>query len=228
MFAIQRAQFLGEDHFFEPLRRFNKNLVETAELGQRHQPLNNLSAAYHPEARPNIGQGQNAVCPAMFAIMLDSLLGNRKSLGRTLEIGTGSGYPTAVMSLLASQIITTERHAELSTEADRKFKLHNLDNIRVIYCDGINQQYERPFDSIIASAALDSRQLYALREHLAVGGWIVTPHHHREHADLIAMQRITATGESQFSDKVVIQENVRFIPAVEGVSEKPSAPGSVL
>lgn len=130
------------------------------------------SQAYNDTSLP-IGEKQTISQPYMVALMSEMLaLSGRETV---LEIGTGSGYQAAVLSLLARRVCTIERIPQLATRARRLFDTLGLTNIAMKIDDGtIGWASEAPFDAIIVTAgAPDVPE--ALLEQLAIGGRLVIP-----------------------------------------------------
>ena len=100
----------------------------------------------------SIGEGQTISQPYVVASMTSHLHLNSES--RVLEIGTGSGYQTAILAEIAKAVYTIERIAELIPRAERLFELLGYDNIYTKHADGSNGWTEKaPFDAIIVTAA---------------------------------------------------------------------------
>lgn len=100
----------------------------------------------------SIGEGQTISQPYVVASMTSHLHLNNES--RVLEIGTGSGYQTALLAEIAKAVYTIERIAELIPRAKRLFELLGYDNIFTKHADGSNGWTEEaPFDAIIVTAA---------------------------------------------------------------------------
>lgn len=124
----------------------------------------------HPLA---IGYEQTISQPFIVALMTD-LLDIEKG-ERVLEIGTGSGYQTAILAELAGEVYTVERIATLSNRAAGVLRPLGYDNVTLIVADGYDgwQEYA-PFDAIIVTAAPDKIPV-SLIDQLAEGGRIVLP-----------------------------------------------------
>lgn len=130
------------------------------------------SRAYRDGALP-IGCEQTISQPWIVAAIAQSLrLGGTE---RVLEVGTGSGYSTAILSRLAASVVSIERIEVLAFEADRRLRHLSCDNVEIRVGDGTLGVAERsPFDAIAVHAAAP-RLPPALITQLAVGGRIVIP-----------------------------------------------------
>lgn len=94
---------------------------------------------------------------------------------RVLEVGAGSGYAAAVISRIAAQVFTLERHAELARSARERLLDLDYDNVSVIEADGtLGWPEHAPYDAIIVSAGGPAVPK-ALLEQLAIGGRLVIP-----------------------------------------------------
>jgi protein-L-isoaspartate(D-aspartate) O-methyltransferase len=92
-----------------------------------------------------------------------------------LEIGTGSGYQTAILADLAGEVCSVERHAELSTRAGRILADLGYGNVRLHVGDGtLGWQERAPFDAVMVTAAAP-RLPETLKGQLAEGGRLVAP-----------------------------------------------------
>ena len=117
----------------------------------RFVPEDQLPFAYNNSALP-IGMGQTISQPYIVALMTEALSLTPKS--QVLEIGTGCGYQTAVIGELADRVVTIERIAELSTEAEARLTSLGYDRVDFLIGDGTQGWPEfAPYDAIIATAA---------------------------------------------------------------------------
>ena len=131
------------------------------------------SRAYEDTALP-IGWGQTISQPFIVARMTQALI-EAGPLGRVLEIGTGCGYQTAVLSPFAKQLFSIERIEPLLNRAKDKAKELDLRNVRFRHGDGMKGwPTQGPYDGILAAAAPLSLP-DALVEQLAPGGRLVVP-----------------------------------------------------
>jgi protein-L-isoaspartate(D-aspartate) O-methyltransferase len=120
-----------------------------------------------------IGHGQTISQPFTVAFMCQAL--QLRGHERILEIGTGSGYAAAVLSLLASKVFTIERIEELAAAAVARLKRLGYRNVEVIAGDGtLGFLQAAPFDAIVATAAAGQLPL-PYPAQLADGGRIVMP-----------------------------------------------------
>ena len=140
----------------------------------RHEfvPKNLKIYSYDDNPLP-ISEGQTISQPYMVALMSEclELKGNEK----VLEIGTGSGYQTAVLSILAKKIYSIEIKKTLHNQAKKTIEKLNYKNIELIYGDGsIGYIKEAPYDRIIVTAAA-KKVPQELKKQLKDGGILVIP-----------------------------------------------------
>jgi len=133
------------------------------------------SRAYEDTALP-IGFGQTISQPYIVARMTEALLeGERGPPGKVLEVGTGCGYQTAVLSSLVSQVYTIERIEPLLVRARERLKELGVRNVRFRHGDGsLGWKAHAPFDGILVAAAPLSVPEALLRQ-LKVGGRLIVP-----------------------------------------------------
>lgn len=163
--------------------------------------------AYENTALP-IGQGQTISQPYIVARMTELLLEN-KAPGKILEIGTGSGYQTAILARLFSHVCSVERIKALQFQAKRRLQQLDLHNVSMKHGDGWQGWPSKaPFDSIIVTAAPPEVPV-ALLQQLNEGGRLVIPVGLHEQV-LRVYQR---TGDDFTSRDI---EAVRFVPLVPG------------
>ena len=157
----------------------NMALLEIMRSTPRHIFVDEAlaSRAYEDTALP-IGHGQTISQPYIVARMTEALIGANPGAARltnVLEIGTGSGYQTAILAKLVEQVYSVERIAPLIKLARQRFSELGLRNIRLKHADGILGWPEyAPYDGIIVTAA-PSEVPMALLEQLAVGGRLIIP-----------------------------------------------------
>jgi protein-L-isoaspartate(D-aspartate) O-methyltransferase len=170
------------------------------------------SRAYEDIALP-IGHAQTISQPFVIARMLEELRRGRgpgdKSLGKTLEIGTGCGYQAAVLAQLAPEVYSIERIEALADLARRNLRELRLPNLRLKHGDGSQGLAEAaPFDTVI-SAAASVAVPPALLQQLAMGGKMILPIGDAEQA-LCLVER-TARGYRE-----TWLDPVRFVPLLTG------------
>lgn len=163
------------------------------------------AAAYHN--RPlAIGQGQTISQPYIVALMTD-LLELRPS-DRVLEIGTGSGYQTAVLAELAARVYSVEIVEPLAQAAAARLVALGYSNVETRIADGYQGWREHaPYDAIIVTAAPDAVPP-ALLEQLKADGRLVIPLGERNGAQVLYLMRKRADGGLE--RQAVLQ--VRFVP----------------
>jgi protein-L-isoaspartate(D-aspartate) O-methyltransferase len=130
------------------------------------------SAAYEDRPLP-IGEGQTISQPYMVAAMTAALEPHEDH--RVLEIGTGSGYQTAILAKLSRWVVTIERHAPLAHRAENTLESLGFANVRVVVGDG-SRGYppEAPYDRILVTAGAPAVP-EALTDQLSDGGRLVIP-----------------------------------------------------
>ena len=135
-------------------------------------PADLAARAYDNRPLP-IGHGQTISQPLIVAVMTQLLRLRRDA--RVLEIGTGSGYQTAILAELAGEVVTIEVVAELAATAESRLRALGHDNVEFRIGDGAAGYPERaPFDAIMVTAA--ARKVPpALVDQLAPGGRMVIP-----------------------------------------------------
>jgi protein-L-isoaspartate(D-aspartate) O-methyltransferase len=139
---------------------------------ERFVPPEVQPMAYDDRALP-IACEQTISQPYIVALMSDAL--ELSGDERVLEIGTGSGYQTAILAELAARVVTIERHAELSRGAERVLGELGYKNVTFLVGDGtLGWPEQAPYDRILVAAAA-ARVPPALEEQLAEGGTLVIP-----------------------------------------------------
>jgi protein-L-isoaspartate(D-aspartate) O-methyltransferase len=185
----------------------NLSVLRAIRMVPRHLfvPESVRHRAYDDAALP-IGSGQTISQPYVQARYLEliGLTGKEK----VLEIGTGSGYQTALLALLASMVFSVERVPQLAQSAKAALAASGIRNVTVLVGDGtLGWRPFAPYDAILVSAA--SPDIPApLVDQLAAGGRMVIPLGDREAQTLTLVER-TAEGirTSTIGD-------VRFVPLV--------------
>ena len=128
--------------------------------------------AYADRALP-IDCGQTISQPYIVALMTQAL--QLTAMHRVLEIGTGSGYQTAVLAELAAEVVSIERHEELSLQAGRRLAALSYRNVTLLVGDGtLGSPAHAPFDRIVVTAAADACPP-AVFDQLIEGGILVIP-----------------------------------------------------
>lgn len=161
-------------------------------------PTDARGRSYYDGAMP-IGLGQTISQPYMVAVMTQHLLTPRVASGGgerfklALEVGGGSGYQAAVLSMLSERVVTIERVPELADRARQTLARLGYDNVEVIAGDGtIGLPDRAPFDAILVAAAAPDVPS-ALKDQLSPGGRLVVPVGSRGLQELAVIRR-TATG----------------------------------
>jgi protein-L-isoaspartate(D-aspartate) O-methyltransferase len=139
-------------------------------------------AAYENRPLP-IGHGQTISQPLIVALMAQALLLTGEE--KVLEVGTGSGYQAAVLSLLARQVVTVERVASLAQAAAERLERLGYPNVEVHAVEEVLGWPDgAPYDAIVVAAAAPEVPL-ALLNQLAAGGRLVIPVGARDLQELV-------------------------------------------
>jgi protein-L-isoaspartate(D-aspartate) O-methyltransferase len=154
-----------------------------------------------------IGHHQTLSQPRVVAAMTEALrIGDRD---KVLEVGTGSGYQTAVLAKLCRRVYTIERHRPLLAEAERRFELLKLHNITTKVGDGtLGWEAQAPFQKIIVTAAAADVPP-VLAEQLGEGGMMVVPV--GDDPDRQSIVRVTRTEDGFETEEL---REVKFVPLI--------------
>jgi len=170
----------------------NFRVLEAMRKVPRHRfvPPGLISSAYY-DGPLSIGEGQTISQPYMVALMTECL--ELKGEGKVLEVGTGSGYQTAILAELAKEVYTIEIHKSLSDKARQLLTALGYDNIEFRIGDGSKGwEEESPFGGIIVTAGSPDIPS-TLQDQLTDGGRLVIPVGSRF---LQTLYRITRVGDS--------------------------------
>ena len=157
-----------------------------------------------------IGCGQTILQPLVVAFMSQSLNLNKKI--RILEIGTGSGYQTSILSKLVRFVYTIERYETLKKIAERKFKDLGFKNIFCKHADGgLGWKDQAPFDRIIVTASAPEIPITLLKQ-LNNNGIMIIPIGEDNNDQILTLVRKNNEGYV-FKSSLM---KVRFVPLLEG------------
>jgi protein-L-isoaspartate(D-aspartate) O-methyltransferase len=184
-------------------------VVDAMSRVPRHEftPERYRTQAYEDHPVP-IAEGQTISQPYIVALMLEALA--IKSGDRVLEVGTGSGYATALLADLAASVISIERHITLADQARKLLAASGYSSVQIITGDGSRGYSEAaPYDVILVSAAAPEPP-QALIAQLAEGGRMIIPigSGDSQQLQLIRMQH----GKPE----TTLRELCRFVPLVSG------------
>jgi protein-L-isoaspartate(D-aspartate) O-methyltransferase len=199
---IQRLMDQGITRFevLEAIRSVPRHLFVDEALAHR---------SYEDTALP-IGYGQTLSQPYMVARMSELALARGKPR-KVLEIGSGSGYQTAILASLVDEICAIERIKPLQERARKQLRALRVRNVRLRHGDGLEGwPGEAPFDLILGAAAPE-RVPQTLLDQLAPDGCMILP----VGGNRQRLMMITATPEG-FVEEVI--EEVNFVPMISGVA----------
>lgn len=165
-----------------------------------------LARSAYDDAPLPIGSGQTISQPYIVALMTACLAPRRRD--RILEVGTGSGYQTAIVAHLAGTVFTVERLPDLLVEAEERFRRLGLTNVETRLGDGAEGWPEAaPFDGILVTAAAP-RVPEPLLGQLAPHGRLVIPIGDLVSQELVVLQRTPGGFEERSAG------GVRFVPLI--------------
>lgn len=188
----------------------NQTVLEVMRNTPRHIFVDEAlaSRAYEDTALP-IGQGQTISQPFIVARMTELLM-DAGPMETVLEVGTGSGYQTAILSKLVKRVYSVERIKSLQLLARKRFQELHLRNIRLHHRDGgMGLPEYAPFDGILVTAAPEGIPR-SLVDQLRVGGCMILPIGNRSEQVLV---RVTKTHNGYEKE---LLEQVIFVPLLGG------------
>ncbi|MGA9475538.1 MAG: protein-L-isoaspartate(D-aspartate) O-methyltransferase [Terriglobales bacterium] len=163
--------------------------------------------AYEDHPLP-IGDGQTISQPYIVAAMLEHLA--LQASDRVLEVGTGSGYVTALLSELCAEVFSVERYPSLANSAESILRRLGFRNVKIKVGDGsMGWSEHAPFDAILVSAAT-AEVPPALIEQLKEGGRLIIPVGSATSQELWLIRKFDGQPETR------VLEGCRFVPLVEG------------
>ena len=199
---IQRLMDQGITRFevLEAIRSVPRHLFVDEALAHR---------SYEDTALP-IGYGQTLSQPYVVARMSELALAKGRPK-KVLELGSGSGYQTAILASLVDEICAIERIKPLVERARKQLRALRVRNVRLRHGDGLDGWgSEAPFDLILGAAAPEHLPTQLL-EQLAPGGRLILP----VGGERQQLMMVTATPEGYVEEVI---EEVNFVPMVRGVT----------
>ncbi|NVK37063.1 MAG: protein-L-isoaspartate(D-aspartate) O-methyltransferase [Gammaproteobacteria bacterium] len=191
----------------------NQDVLEVMANTPRHLFIDEALShkAYEDTALP-IGYGQTISQPYIVAKMTELLLAGGP-LDNVLEIGTGCGYQSLVLSQLVRRVYSVERIAPLQEKAKQRMQLLRVNNVRFQHSDG-NWGWpdEGPFDAILSAAAPETIPMELL-DQLKVGGRLLMP------VGPDGKQMLTMLIREEDGVKKQVIEPVNFVPMLSGTQK---------
>ena len=190
-------------------------VLEAMRDSPRHLFLDEALAtrAYEDLSLP-IGYQQTISQPYIVAKMTECLISDERlseiPLENTLEIGTGCGYQTYLLSIFSKKVTTIERIEPLQIKAKNILKNLKVNNVSFKFDDG-NNLGQQQYDAIL-SAAAPFEVPQNLKERLSIGGKLVLPVGNNEQQVLTLVKRIS---EDEFLEEKLVE--VMFVPLLKGV-----------
>ena len=192
----------------------DKQVLDAMERIDRKNFVNGVFSekAYDDTPLP-IACGQTISQPTVVGLMTQAL--QVTSRDKVLEVGTGSGYQAAILSLLARRVYTIERHSLLVSNATKVFQKLNMSNITTILSDGGHGlEQQAPFDRIIVTAASDDPPASLLSQ-LKIGGIMIIPVGQSDN-----MQKLVKIAKTDGGYEYQDLQALRFVPLVAGTEKE--------
>jgi protein-L-isoaspartate(D-aspartate) O-methyltransferase len=206
-FAEQRSRMIESQLWSRGIR--DERVLDAMARVPRHEFVSPeyRSQAYDDHPLPIAG-GQTISQPFIVALMLEHL---RLAPSETvLEIGTGSGYQTALLAELVARVYSMERHAALAAGAVATLRKLGYSNVTIVTGDGsLGLPEQAPFDAIIVSAAASSVPP-ALFEQLREGGRMIIPVGAEDAQELQLVRKLDGRPQT------TRLEGCRFVPLIGG------------
>ena len=206
-FAVERRRMVEKQLLDRGIR--DQRLLDAMAAIPRHEFVEELyrDQAYADHPLP-IAADQTISQPYIVALMLELL--NLDPGSKVLEIGTGSGYQTALLARIAGSVFSMERHVELAQQAAKILSRIGSVNARVVTGDGSRGLVEHaPYDAIIVSAAA-SEIPPPLFEQLREGGRMIIPVGPPEAQELQLVRKVGGKALT------TVMEGCRFVPLIRG------------
>lgn len=201
LFAL-RSRGVTDGRVLSAMERIDRGLFVRGIFAER---------AYEDMPLP-IACGQTISQPSVVGLMTQAL--NVTSRDKVLEVGTGSGYQAAVLSLLARRVYTVDRHRRLVAEARQVFDALGLPNVTTFTADGsFGLPDQAPFDRILVTAAAEDPPGPLLAQ-LRIGGIMIVPVGQSDAVQ--SLIRVTRTDAGYDYEEL---RPVRFVPLVEGLGQ---------
>lgn len=201
LFAL-RSKGVTEKRVLHAMEQIDRGLFVRGLFAER---------AYEDMPLP-IACGQTISQPSVVALMTQALEVTPRD--KVLEVGTGSGYQAAILSLLARRVYSVDRHRRLVREANDIFQAMDLTNITAMTADGsFGLPEQAPFDRIIVTAAAEDPPGPLLAQ-LKIGGIMVVPVGQSD-----AVQSLIKVTRHEAGFDYEELRPVRFVPLLEGLGK---------
>ena len=205
-------------HLVEELKNTgitSENVLKAISMVPRHLFIDSTISDFAYENKAlQIGCGQTISQP--FTVAFQTQLLDLKADSVVLEIGTGSGYQTAILSLISKSVVTIERQLALYEKTKKIFSLLKINNVIALHSDGFEGCINKaPFDRIIITAGLNEIPLNLLNQ-LQIEGLMVAPIGTGETKKICRIKRIN---EIEFQQEKFI--DCKFVPMLKGIDNKP-------
>jgi protein-L-isoaspartate(D-aspartate) O-methyltransferase len=208
-FALERQKMVENQLRARGIR--DERLLRAMELVPRHEFVepHYRDQAYEDHPLP-INAGQTVSQPYIVALMLEIL--HLEPSSKVLEIGTGSGYQTAILAEICAYVYSVERHPQLAYEAQETLSRLGFTSLTLRVGDGSQGLPEyAPFDAIVVSAA--AKQIPApLFEQLREGGRMIIPVGPHE------AQELQLVRKREGKPLITLLEGCRFVPLISSAA----------
>jgi len=212
MMEPQKKLYYDQNAFLDLLKRRgirDEAVLKAMEIVPREQFVGvDLAEFAYDDTPLPIEEGQTISQPYIVALMTEALqLGPGESV---LEVGTGSGYAAAILSRVAKEVYTIERHRSLAHQAQIRLRKLGYQNVKVLCGDGtLGWPEHAPYDAIVVTAG-GPEAPRSLIEQLAIGGRMVIP----AGPSLAEQKLLRLTRISEETVEIEELGAVRFVPLI--------------
>jgi protein-L-isoaspartate(D-aspartate) O-methyltransferase len=220
--TIEQARFNMIEQQIRPWDVLNTEVLDLLKRVKREQfvPPAYAGLAFSDTELP-LGHGQTMLSPKLEARLFQTCA--ISAADRVLEIGTGSGYMSALLGFTAAQVVSVQTVAQFVPTAQKALHTALLDNVQVVHGNGFEQGVshagERGWDVIVLSGSLASAAAIptALLNTLTIGGRLIGVFGDEKTCPMMQVQRIRRTSVDQWVTDILFNANAPVLTGLTGV-----------